>query len=129
MTLMISPVSKVNFCAQTYNVQDILSRPGAFTRPAEPVINEIAPPKHKFLKFVAKTLIAVGVIAGALYGLKRGFPETFKITTNFQELQGTKKYKAYITTTVAKGAEYIEKLGQNCKAGFDNILKLVKIKK
>lgn len=111
MSLTVSPVSSVSFRAQEatqQSVEDILSRPGAFARP-ETQVSQPAKKKHTFLKTVAGILVAAGVIAGGLYGLKRGFPEVFKVTENIKDLKGLDKIKAYVTTGVAKGAEYVEK--------------------
>lgn len=139
MSLVVSPVSKISFRAQGgetvsgSNVEDILSRPGAFAKPAESIKTESSPKKHKFLKFVAGTLITAGVIAGALYGLKRGFPNVFKVTENLKDLKGTEKLKAYLTTGIAKGAEYVEMgagwVARTCTDGWDKLLKLVRIRK
>lgn len=113
MSLSVNPVSSVSFRAQDavqQSVEDILSRPGAFAKP-ETIHTQPAKKKHTFLKYLAGTLITIGVAAGALYGLKRGFPDVFKVTEDISKLEGgvLKKTQAYITTGVAKGAEYVEK--------------------
>ncbi|MBR1619992.1 hypothetical protein IJ674_08875 [bacterium] len=113
MSLSVSPVSSVSFRAQESvqpSAEDILSRPGAFAKP-ETTYTQPAKKKHTFLKYVAGALITAGVLAGALYGLKRGFPNVFKVTEDISKLEGgvLKKTQAYITTGVAKGAEYVEK--------------------
>lgn len=139
MSLMVGPVSKISFRAQGVDgapqptAEDILSRPGAFAKPAEPVNSETSQKKHKVLKFLAKTLITVGVVAGALYGLKRGFPNVFKVTENIKDLKGMEKIKAIFTTGIAKGAGYVEQaagwLARTCTDGWDKLLRLVKIRK
>ncbi len=111
MSLSVNPISNVSFRAQEAvqpSAEDILSRPGAFTKP-EPTYTQPAKKKHTFLKYVAGALITAGVLAGALYGLKKGFPEVFKVTENIKDLKGFEKLKAYATTGIAKGAEYVEK--------------------
>lgn len=118
MSLSVNPVSSVSFRAQEAvqpSAEDILSRPGAFAKP-ETTYSQPAKKKHTFLKYVAGALITAGVLAGALYGLKRGFPEVFKVTENIKDLKGFKKLKAYATTGIAKGAEYVE-------TGADKIVK------
>ena len=104
MSLTVSPISNVSYCAQQpqqQSVEDILSRPGAFAKPE--VIDAPAPKKHSLLKFFAGVLVSAGIVAGALYGLKQGFPHIFKIAENPQGI------KEYLTSGVAKGAEYVEK--------------------
>ncbi len=139
MSLMVSPVSKISFRSQSIDsasqstAEDILSRPGAFTKPAESANTESAPKKHKLLKYLAGALITVGVVAGALYGLKRGFPNVFKVTENIKDLKGMEKVKAFLTTGVAKGAEYVERgtgwVARTCTDGWDKLLRLVHIRK
>jgi len=111
MSLMVNPVSSVSFRAQEsapQSAEDILSRPGAFARP-EPQVNQPAKKKHTFLKTVAGILVAAGVIAGGLHYLPKKFPEIFKVTDNISKMEGgmLTKIKAYLTTGVAKGAEYV----------------------
>jgi len=135
MSLMVSPVSNVSFRAQeavSPSVEDILSRPGAFTRPEPASVNQPAKKKHTFLKVLAGILIGAGVIAGGLYGLKKGFPDVFKVTENIKDLKGLEKIKAYATTGVAKGAEYVEKfagkIAEYATKGWDKLKGLFKSK-
>ena len=114
MSLMINPVANVSFRAQEsipQNVEDILSRPGAFARP-EPVVNQpVKKNNHTFLKITAGVLIAAGIIAGGLHYLPKKFPAIFKVTENISKLEGgiIKKAQAYITTGIAKGGEHVDK--------------------
>lgn len=139
MSLSVNPVcSNVSFRAQeaqAQNIEDILMRPGAYSRPESAAPDNSSQPhkKHKILKYVAGVLVTAGVIAGALYGLKRGFPEVFKVAENLKDLKGMEKFKGYLTTGVAKGAEYVEAGAQwvasTCTTGWDKFLKLIRIKK
>ncbi len=108
MSLTVSPISNVSFRAQEaaqQNVEDILSRPGAFAKPE--AVNQPAKKKHSFLKFVAGTLITIGIVAGGLYGLKRGL--NLEAVENLKDLKGMKMVKGYLTNGIVKGSEYVEK--------------------
>lgn len=139
MSLSVNRVcSNVSFRAQdaqAQNIEDILSRPGAYSRPESAAPGNSSQPskKHKILKFVAGVLVTAGVVAGALYGLKRGFPEVFKAAENLKDLKGIEKVKGYLTTGVAKGAEYVETgaqwVARTCATGWDQFLKLIRIRK
>ncbi len=91
------------------NVNDILSRPGAFTRPEstnEPTVNAPAKKKSGYGKKVLKLVVGAALIAGALVALRKNFPSIFKIEKN-AELTGYKKYLEYATTGIGKAGEYI----------------------
>ena len=136
MSLMISPVSNVSFRAQdaaSQSAEDILSRPGAFAKPAAPVNPPAKKNNHTFLKVVAGVLIAAGIIAGGLHYLPKKFPEIFKVTENIGQIDGfMKKAQAYITTGVAKGGEFVDKWAikatEIAKNGFDKVKNLFKSK-
>ncbi len=140
MSLMVSPVSHVSFKAQDVapeqklSSEEILSRPGAFAKP-EPQVVDKPPKKHKALKTILGIIVGTAVIAGALVGMKHYFPDTFKVVGNIKELnlKGLEKYKTYLTSGIAKGAEYVENgaswLTKQCGEGYDKLLKLLKIRK
>ena len=138
MSLMVNPVSHVSFKAQDAateqksSVEDILSRPGAFAKPEQQVVNK-PPKKHSALKTILGIMVGAAVIAGALVGMKHYFPDTFKIVNNIKDIQGFEKYKTYLTSGIAKGAEYVETgagwLTTKCVEGYDKVLKLLKIRK
>lgn len=134
MSLMVNPLSSVSFRAQnTESVSDIFSRPGAFTKIDIIESDETAPKKHTFLKILAGTLVTAGVIAGALYGLKRGFPEVFKVTEDIASKSGMEKFKAYLTTGITKGADYVEQgaqwLVKSCSDCWEKVSSKIKPKK
>ena len=140
MSLMVSPVTHVSFKAQEaapeqkLSPEEILSRPGAYTKPEPQVVNQ-PPKKHKTLKTILGILVGAAVIAGALVGMKHFFPDTFKVVENIKDLnlKGFEKYKTYLTSGIAKGAEYVEAgagwLTKQCGEGYDKLLKLLKIRK
>ena len=105
-------VSSVRF-GNGNNVNDILSRPGAFSRPDS--ASEPAPEKKKsgIGKKVLKLAVAAAVIAGGLVLLNKKFPSVFKTTLD-SSATGWKKYLNYVTTGIGKAGEYIS----------DNCLKL-----
>lgn len=138
MSLMVNPVSHVSFKAQdtateqNSSVENILSRPGAFAKPEQQVVNK-PPKKHSALKTILGIMVGAAVVAGALVGMKHYFPDTFKIVNNIKDMQGFEKYKTYLTSGIAKGAEYVEtgasRLTAICAEGYDKVLKLLKIRK
>lgn len=112
MSLSVGPVSNLSFRAQEatpQNVEDILSRPGAFAKPEVPETQPVKKNNHTFLKVLAGTLIAAGIIAGGLHYLPKKFPDVFKITENIGQIKDfMPKLKAYVTTGIAKGGEYVD---------------------
>lgn len=135
MALMINPVSSLSFKSQNMeSIEDLLSRPGAYSRPEEYVSNESSPKKkYTFLKVTAGILITAGIIAGALCGLKNAFPKVFDAEKSIEGLEGMNKFKAYITKGIANGAEKVE-AGANwivntCKNGWDSLVEKLKPKK
>ena len=139
MSLMVSPVSRVNFRGSEaqavkpeQNIEDFLSRPGAYAKP-EQTSSQKTKSKHKFLKAAAATIVAAGIVAGVLVGLHKGFPNVFDSAKSLDGLKNLKKIQAYITTGVAKGAEYIEQgadwLITETPKAFDSVLKFLKIRK
>lgn len=137
MSLSVNPVcSNVSFRAQevqSQSTEDILSRPGAYSNSEPASSNNVtqSPKKHKVLNFIGGVLLTAGVTAGVLYGLTRAFPEIFKVRENLKDLQGIEMIKGYLTTGVAKGAEYVEAGAKSvisaCTAGWDKFMKLIKI--
>lgn len=127
MALTINPVSCVSFKSQNIDsIDDFLSRPGAFSRPEQIVLNDPAPKKkHSFLKAAAGILVAAGVAAGALVGLHKGFPKVFDAAKSLEGLEGMKKFNAYITTGIAKAAQAIESgaswVVDSCNNGWKSI--------
>ena len=105
-------VSSVRF-GNGNNVNDILSRPGAFSRPDS--ASEPAPEKKKsgIGKKVLKLAVAAAVIAGGLVLLNKKFPSVFKTALD-TNATGWKKYLDYVTTGIGKAGKYIS----------DNCLKL-----
>lgn len=140
MSLLVNPVSNVSFRAQDavaehkLTPEEILSRPGAFAKPEPQVVNK-PPKKHKALKTFLGILVGAAVVAGALVALKHSFKDTFKVVENIKDLnlQGTEKYKTYLTSGIAKGAEYVEAgagwLTKQCTDKYDKLLKFLKIRK
>lgn len=90
---MIKSVSSVNFCAATPN--DIISRPGAFTKPSSPAPQAIPEKKGKALKTLA-AVVALGIAtAGMLvYGAKNG--KWFKQLDNLADAKFLDKAKHYL---------------------------------
>ena len=140
MSLMVSPVSHVSFKGQDVapeqksNIEDILSRPGAFAKPEQQIVNK-PPKKHSELKTILGIMVGAAVVAGALVGMKHAFPNTFKVVKDIKglNLEGLEKYKTYLTSSIAKGAEYVEAgatwITKQCSEGYDKLLKLLKIRK
>ena len=112
MSLMINPVSNVSFRAQDtapQSTEDILSRPGAYAKPTVPANQPTKKNNHTFLKVLAGTLVAAGIIAFGLHYLPKKFPEIFKVTENIGSIEGfMAKTKAYITTAIKKGGEFVD---------------------
>ena len=106
MLISFNPaVSSVRFGNEN-NFNDLLSRPGAFSRPdsvAEPVTDK---KKSGIGKKVLKLAVAAAVIAGALVALRKGLPDIFKLEKD-ASLTGVKKYLEYVTTGIGKAGEYI----------------------
>lgn len=124
MLVSLNPVvSNLRF-GNGNNVNDLFSRPGAFSRPEsanEPAAEAPAKKKSKFGKTVLKLVAGAVVIAGALVALRKGLPNIFKIE-NSAELTGFKKYLDYATTGIGKAGEYI---AEKCMKLVD----LIKFKK
>lgn len=109
MSLMVGPISNVSFRAQEpvqQNIEDILSRPGAFAKP-DVLTDKPVKKKHTFLNFVAGVLVTVGIIAGGVYCLKRGMD--LKTIENLEGYKGMKLAKARLTNIIVKGSDYVEK--------------------
>ena len=135
MSLMVGPISNVSFRAQEapQEVEDILSRPGAFAKPAAPANQPAKKNNHTFLKVLAGTLIAAGIIAFGLHYLPKKFPEIFKVTENIGSIEGfMAKTKAYITTAIKKGGEFVDayadKATEIAKNKWDKLSNLFKHK-
>ena len=133
MSLTVNPVSHVSFRAQedvsSKSVEEILSRPGMWAKPEEALTPQKAPKKHSFLKFVAGALITVGVVAGALYGLKTRWPKVFDAAKNLEGLKGFEKFKGLASKWVGKGGEFVESAVTKTGAFKDNWEKLMKFVK
>lgn len=110
MSLSVGPVSRnVYFRGENpQSVEDFLSRPGAYSSPAPAQAPAKKESKHTALKVIGGIVLAAAVIAGGLYGLKKGFPNTFKTIENLKELKGMEKVKGYLKHGVAKGGEFVE---------------------
>lgn len=136
MSLMINPVSNVSFRAQDtapQSTEDILSRPGAYAKPAVPANLPAKKNNHTFLKVLAGTLVAAGIIAFGLHYLPKKFPEIFKVTENIGSIEGfMAKTKAYITTAIKKGGKFVDtyadKAAEIAKNKWDKLSNLFKHK-
>lgn len=109
--MMVSPISSVRFGNTESNVQDILSRPGAFSRPAEEQQAPATQTQKKsgsFLKKVAGLVAAVAIIAGSLGALKH-FNVVNKLSAN--ELANAGFFKK-IPHYLAVAGEQINKSGK-----------------
>lgn len=137
MSLMVNPVSNVSFKAQEaasehkMSPEEILSRPGAFAKP-EPQVVDNPPKKHKALKTFLGILVGAAALAGGLVILKHSFKDTFKVIENIKDLnlEGFEKYKTYLTSGIAKGAEYVEQAATwcatTCTSGVEKLKNLFK---
>lgn len=124
-------VSRISFGEASANVnpQDILMRPGAYSRPAENQINiqDNKPAKKSGIgKTILYTAGALAVIAGTLYALPKFLPKIFDAAKNLEGLKGFDKYKSYTTTYIAKAGNWI---GENCAKVYDKCAKILHIKK
>lgn len=132
MSLSVNSVSRVSFgnnipsTQEQSSVDDRLNRPGAYTKPADdnakPADN--APKKHTALKVAAGIVIAAAVIAGALYGVTKHFPDTFNPANkfgDFKDAEFMEKVKGYVTTGIAKAGEAIGNAGEKVVKFFKGI--------
>lgn len=124
-------VSRISFGEASANVnpQDILKRPGAYSRPVENQINiqDNKPEKKSGIgKKILYTAGTLAVIAGALYALPKFLPRIFDAAKNLEGLKGFNKYKSYVTTYIAKVGEWIGEKSTNL---YDKGAKLLHIKK
>lgn len=104
---MISPVSSVNFGNVAVSGQNALNRPGRYTMP-ENVLPEVKPKKKgKFLKGLAKTVVAAAVIAGGLaLGAKKNW---FKLAPDLAKAKLMEKASHYLRV----GGDFVvEKAGK-----------------
>lgn len=126
-------VSRISFGEATSNVnpQDILSRPGAFSRPVD-AQNNVQPdnkPAKKSSgvgKKILYTIVGLAAIAGVLYSLPKFFPKVFDTAKDLDGLKGFDKYKSYVTTYTAKAGVWI---GEQCTKAYEGIASLLHIKK
>lgn len=124
-------VSRISFGEATANInpQDILSRPGAYSRVAEVPFEQPNNKSGKKSSAGTKVLCTIGTIAvaaGVLYALPKFFPKVFDAAKDLKDLKGFEKYKSYATTYVAKAGEWI---GDKCTKAYESIAKLLHIKK
>ncbi len=126
-------VSGISFAAATSNVnpQDILSRPGAYSRPVDDQMKfqpGIIPEKKSsgIGKKLLYTVVGLAVIAGALYSLPKFFPRVFDAAKNLEGLKGFDKYKSYVTTYLAKAGNWV---GETCTKAYEGVAKLFSSKK
>lgn len=120
MSLSVSPVSRVNFCAgmQAAPVGESidLGRAGAFTTPdgTDTVVikDDAAPKKHTALKVIAGTVVGLAAIGFGLFAASKWGGKTFDATKSFEDikkLEGFEKVKGYVTTAIGKAGAWIEK--------------------
>ena len=126
-------VSRIGFTAATSNVnpQDILSRPGAYSKPAnaQSIIEPAKADAKKSSGFGKKLLIGLAtivVVAGVLYSLPKFFPKVFDAAKNLEGLKGFDKYKSYATTYLAKAGNWV---GETCTKAYEGVAKLFSSKK
>lgn len=128
MSMMVNRVSNVSFKAN--NAEEILSRPGAYAKPApapagEQNNNNPQVKKHSAAKIILRTLATAAVVAFALFAAHKWAPETFNAAKKFEDiknLEGTgEKVKEYVTTTIAKGGKAIEDAGIKVAEGCKNL--------
>lgn len=133
MSLTVNPVSRLSFgngaqpaapqdvsntnAAPQGVSEDIFARQGAFASPEEPAAAAAndKPKKHSALKTVAGIVVGLAVVAGALYGLKKG--GVVKEVENLADLKGFDKVKKSLEHYLAKGGGYVEQ-GVNSVADF-----------
>jgi len=73
--MMVNPISSVRFCAgEATDIQSILNRPGAYSRPTEETVAPTAQEPAKKSKSTARTIAGIiataAIIAGGLGALK-----------------------------------------------------------
>ncbi len=123
-------ISNVSFCSNGMSAQDILSRPGAYTKPQEgTTVQPQQKPAHKKSGYVKKTgivLITAAAIAGGLYALPKFFPKVFDAAKDLNGLKGFDKYKSYATTYIAKAGNWI---GTKTSNAYNAVAKFLHIKK
>lgn len=114
MIINSNPVSAVRFrSAQPQNnVNDFLSRPGAYSNTTTPEAQPAKKKSHKFLKAVGKLALTAAVVTAAAVALRKFLPNVFKLERT-EGLTGFKKYAEYITTPIAKFGEYVKTEGLN----------------
>lgn len=114
MSMMVNGVSSVSFRSNSapVNSEDLLSRPGSFSRPMEQApVAQKEPKKHSFLKTVAGLVVAAAVVAGGLFAAHKYKPEIFNAAKKFADFEGQDfipKCKGYITTAIGKAGKAID---------------------
>ena len=116
--LSVRPVNYVQFRG---DMQDYLSREGAYSANAtpQPVNVNTNMPSDNYEKksssntgkIILGTIIGAAVIAGGLWAMPKYFAKTFNPEKNLSNLQGTDKYISYVTTYIAKAGKWID---ENC---------------
>ena len=115
MSMMVNPVSSVSFRANSTQLpDDFLSRPGAYSMPAqEAPVQQQPKKKHTALKTIAGLVVAAAVIAGGLYFAHKNYGEIFNEGKKYADIKNIEDFmprmKEYITTTIGKGGEKVEK--------------------
>ena len=114
MMINLNPVSAVRFrgVETQNNVNDFLSRPGAYSNTTTPEAQPTKKKSHKFLKTVGKLVLTAAVATAATVALRKYLPNVFKLEKT-EGLTGFKKYAEYITTPIAKFGEYVKTEGLN----------------
>lgn len=114
-----NPVSSVRFrgMEQQNNIDDFLSRPGAYSAPTANPAVQTPKKKHGFLKGLFKLVAAAVVVAGAAVAAQKFLPNVFKLEKT-EGLEGWKKYAEYVTTPIAKFGKYVS---DNCVALWNKI--------
>jgi hypothetical protein len=133
MSMMVNGVSGVSFRANSapVNAEELLSRPGSFSRPMEqaPAVNK-EPKKHSFLKAAIGLVVTAAVVAGALYAAHKHAGKIFDAAKSFEDIAkiegNVEKYKTYLTTAIGKAGKYIdekaiEPLAGKCMELWDKI--------